>query len=290
MRVLVVGHLGQLGGDLLTALERAGHQALGVDLPECDITVEGSATAALSQHRPQAVVNCAAWTRVDLAESEVDLARRANALGPRLLATACAKAGVDLCHVSTDFVFDGSARKPIDEEVQPRPLSVYGRTKLEGEVAVREELPGAQVARTAWLYGRRGPNFVLSMLRLARERGEVRVVADQIGSPTWTGHLAPALVRLLELAAPGTYHLTGSGATSWHGFAEAILEEAGLAIPVVPITTDEYPTPAHRPAYSVLANRAWLRLGEPPLPPWREGLRAYLAEIGERPSTRTRSS
>jgi dTDP-4-dehydrorhamnose reductase len=135
------------------------------------------------------------------------------------------------------------------------------------------------VVRTAWLYGQDGPNFVLTILRLVREQRPLRVVADQRGTPTWTGHLAPAILRLVELGVPGTYHLTNSGETSWHGFAEAVLAECGVDRPIDAITTADYPTPARRPAYSVLENRAWRRLGEPPLPDWREGLRGYIAEL-----------
>ena len=215
---------------------------------------------------------------MDAAETEEAAANGVNADGPRVLAEACRRRGTMLCHLSTDYVFDGTATEPIDEAALPNPQSAYGRGKLAGEDAVRRTLASHQIVRTAWLYGQEGPNFVLTMLRLARERGALRVVADQWGSPTWTGHLAPALVRLVERGVPGTYHLTNSGSTTWHGFAQAIVEEAGLHVPVEAIQSSDFPTPAPRPAYSVLANRAWEGLGEAPLPPWREGLRAYLAQ------------
>jgi dTDP-4-dehydrorhamnose reductase len=159
------------------------------------------------------------------------------------------------------------------------PRSAYGRTKWHGEVAVRERSPDHVIVRTSWLYGRQGPNFVLTMLRLASERPELRVVADQHGAPTWTGHLAPAMLRLLDVGPPGTYHLTNSGVTTWYDFADAIIRARGVPVEVVPITSGEYPTPAVRPAYSVLDNRAWRELGEPPLPDWQEGLDAYLASL-----------
>ncbi len=149
---------------------------------------------------------------------------------------------------------------------------------------MREHCRDHLIVRTSWLYGRQGPNFVLTMLRLAGERPEVRVVADQRGAPTWTGHLAPAMLRLLEIGSPGTYHLTNSGETTWYGLALAAIRARGLSAEVVPITTAEYPTPATRPAYSVLDNRAWRELGEPPLPAWEEGLRAYLASLVGDPS------
>ena len=286
MRVLVTGAAGQLGGDLARALTAAGHTPIATDVhgdpsSALDITDPDGVAAALDAHGPDALVNCAAWTKVDAAEGDPDGAHRLNAVGPRVLAGACHRAGVLLLHVSTDFVFGDVPPAPVDEWTVPAPLGVYGRSKLAGEEEVRRLCPRHLMVRTAWLYGRKGPNFVLTMLRLARERGALTVVADQVGSPTWTGHLAPALVRLLERDVPGTYHLTNAGAVSWHGFAEAIVAAAGVPVPVRPITTADYPTPARRPPYSVLDNRAWRLLGESPLPAWEEGLRSYLAELGE---------
>ncbi len=284
MRIEVIGSRGQLGRELLRTLSGTSHHASGHDVESVDIRDPELVDALLDRERPEAIINCAAWTRVDAAENEEVLASSINAEGPRVLAEACERRGIVLCHLSTDYVFDGTATEPIDETAAPNPQSAYGRGKLSGEEAVRETLPRHhQIVRTAWLYGQEGPNFVLTVLRLARERGALRVVADQWGSPTWTGHLAPALVRLVERGVPGTYHLTNAGSTSWHGFAEAIIEEAGLDVPVAAIETSEFPTPAPRPAYSVLANRAWAELGEAPLPPWRQGLRAYLAERGAGP-------
>ena len=283
MRIEVVGSGGQLGRELLRTLAQTAHTASGHDVESVDIRDPESVGALLDREQPEAVINCAAWTRVDAAEAEEQAAARVNVLGPRILAEACEARGILLCHVSTDYVFDGSASEPIDEAAVPHPRSAYGRGKLAGEEAVRATLRSHQIVRTAWLYGQDGPNFVLTMLRAARERGSLRVVADQWGSPTWTGHLAPALVRLVERGVLGTFHLTNSGSTTWCGFAEAILEEAGIEVPVEPIPTADYPTPAPRPAYSVLDNRAWRRLGEAPLPSWRSGLRAYLAERGDAP-------
>ena len=279
MRLLILGSKGQLGRELLARCQPPGHSAVGVDIDECDITDPAAVDHWLSESEADAVINCAAWTRVDAAETEVDAAYRANATGPRVLAARCEAAGALLIHISTDFVFDGTATAPVDENATPHPLSVYGASKLAGEEEVRRGCRRHQVVRTAWLYGQAGPNFVLTILRLAGERDRLRVVSDQRGSPTWTGHLAPALLRLVERGVPGTYHLTNSGETSWHGFAEAVIAEAGRTTPVDPISTAEYPTPAARPAYSVLSNRAWSLLGEPPLPDWRDGLRAYIAEL-----------
>jgi dTDP-4-dehydrorhamnose reductase len=245
----------------------------------CDITNPAAVREALETSEADVVINCAAWTRVDAAEDHEADAEAVNATGAGIVAAACAAAGVRLCHMSTDYVFDGTATEPIDEDAVPNPRSAYGRTKLHGEEAVRAACPDHCIVRTGWLYGRRGPNFVLTMLRLGAERPQVRVVDDQSGTPTWSGHLAPAVLRLAEVAPPGTYHLTNSGVTTWHGLALAAIRARGLTTDVVAITTAEYPTPASRPAYSVLDNRRWRELGEPPLPPWHEGLTAYLSEL-----------
>lgn len=274
MRILVVGAGGQLGRELLGLRD----DAIGLRRAECDISVPGAAARALDKHHPDAVINCAAWTKVDAAETQPQEAHRANAEGPRLLAEACAARNIHLCHVSTDYVFDGTATTPIPEYAPTHPLGVYGASKLAGEQAVRDSGAPHTIVRTAWLYGQDGPNFVLTMLRLGGERQELKVVADQRGAPTWTGHLAPALLRLLERGATGTFHLTNSGETTWCDFARTIMETAGLRARVLPTTTAEYGAPAPRPMYSVLDNNAWRELGEPPLPHWRKGLSAYLAQ------------
>ncbi len=280
MRIAVTGAGGQLGRELVDAARAAGHDPVAVGHGRCDIAEPGAARRLVDETRPDALVNCAAWNDVDGAESDADGAFRVNAVGPRLLAAACRAAGVRLCHVSTDFVFAGEGSEPLHEWSPTGPLSVYGASKLAGEEEVRALCDDHRIVRTAWLFGRDGPNFVRTMLRLAGERPELRVVADQHGSPTWTGHLAPALLRLLELEAPGTYHLSGGGGASRHELAAAVVELAGLPAAVVPVGSAEFPLPARRPAHAVLDNRAWRLLGEPPLPAWREGLRGYLSELG----------
>jgi len=275
MRILVLGAGGQLGRELVQAT--TSHEVVGLTRAACDIAEPGAASRALEQSRPDAVVNCAAWTKVDAAEEHRDEAFRANAEGPRLLAEACAGAHVLLCHISTDYVFDGTATAPIPEDAPTHPLGVYGESKLAGEEAIRAVDGRHQIVRTSWLYGQDGPNFVLTMLRLGAERDELRVVADQRGAPTWTGHLAPALLRLVELETPGTYHLTNGGETTWCDFARAIMRSAGLRARVEPTTTEEYGAAAPRPAYSVLDNAAWRALGEAPIAQWQAGLSAYLS-------------
>jgi dTDP-4-dehydrorhamnose reductase len=275
----VLGGSGQLGGDVSEAARRQGNAVTAPDHAACDITDPHAVRRAISAGRPDAVINCAGWTRVDAAEEHQAEAELVNATAAGIVAAACAAAAVRLCHISTDYVFAGTATEPIDEGTPPAPTSAYGRTKLHGELAVRERCPDHLIVRTSWLFGRDGPNFVLTILRLAAERPQLRVVADQRGAPTWTGHLAPAVLRLIEIAPPGTYHLTNSGVTTWYGLAVAAIRARGLDTDVVPITTAEYPTPAARPAYSVLDNRRWRELGEPPLPSWETGLSSYLAGL-----------
>jgi dTDP-4-dehydrorhamnose reductase len=275
----VLGTPGQLGGDIVDEGLRLGQEMVGRTQWECDITDATSVEETIDEVRPDAVINGAAWTQVDAAEEREAEAEAVNATGAGIVAAACGARAIRCCHVSTDYVFDGTATAPIPETAAAAPKSAYGRTKWHGEVAVRELCPDHVIVRTSWLYGRQGPNFVLTMLRLASERPQLRVVADQQGSPTWTGHLAPAMLRLLEIGPPGTYHLTNSGITTWYGLAVATIRARGLSTEVVPITSAEYPTPTPRPAYSVLDNRAWRELGEPPLPDWEVGLHAYVASL-----------
>jgi dTDP-4-dehydrorhamnose reductase len=273
----VFGGSGQLGGDVGDAARRQGDSVSAPSHEACDISDPGAVERVITATRPDVVINCAGWTRVDAAEENESEAELLNATAAGIVADSSRAAGVRLCHFSTDYVFDGTATEPIDESAPTAPRSAYGRTKLHGELAVRERCPDHLIVRTSWIFGRAGPNFVLTMLRLAAERSEVRVVADQRGAPTWTGHLAPAVLRLIEIAPPGTYHLTNSGVTTWHDLALAAIRARGMDTDVVPVTTAEYPTPAARPAYSVLDNRRWRELGEPPLPSWEAGLSWDLA-------------
>ena len=279
MRILLTGGAGQLGRDLFDTAIAAGNEVRSTTRADCDITSPSAVRDALEDANPEVLINCAAWTKVDAAESDPDAAFRGNALGPRVLAAACAARDVLLVHMSTDYVFDGNATSPIDEWQAPNPRSTYGASKLAGENEVRAIARRHMVVRTSWLYGRDGPNFVRTMLRAAGQGRALRVVSDQLGSPTWTGHLAPALLRVIARDLPGTFHLTNSGVVSWHGFAEAIVAATGGSAQVTAITTAQYPTVAPRPPYSVLDNRVWRLLGETPLPDWREGLSSYLASL-----------
>jgi len=275
-----------LGHDVLRVGARAGHELVGVDLPEVDITDTGSVQELLERVAGEAggldgLVNCAAWTDVDGAESNPDAARAVNADGAGNLARACARAGIGMAHVSTDYVFDGQA--PLDGDGRPRPYvesdptgprSVYGSTKLEGEEQVRAASPRHAIARTAWLYGVDGKNFVQTMLGLASEREAVRVVTDQIGSPTWSGHLAPALLGLLERGVTGLVHLTGGGQVSWNGFAKEIFRQAEVKCRVEDATSEQMARPAPRPAWSAMESE---REDVLPMPPWQDGLAGYMA-------------
>jgi dTDP-4-dehydrorhamnose reductase len=286
MRILITGAAGMLGHDVLRAGERAGHELVPVDLPELDIT-DVSAVGALVerlQDEPGSlggIVNCAAWTDVDGAEFKREQAHAVNVEGAGVLAGVAHQGGVPLLHISTDYVFDGVA--PLDAEGRPRPYlesdptapqSVYGSTKLEGEQLVLLASRANTVVRTAWLYGVDGPNFVATMLRLAGERDAVQVVTDQVGSPTWAGHLAPAVLGLLEREVQGLVHLTGAGAVSWNGFAQEIFRQAEADCRVEPASSEQMARPAPRPAYSVLESE---RDDVLPMPPWQDGLAGYLA-------------
>lgn len=281
-RWLVTGAGGQLGTDLRAAL--AGEDVRALGHAELDIADVRAVAAAVEQAAPDVVVNAGAYTAVDAAESDEDAAYRVNAAGPAALATALARSGGRLVHVSTDYVFAGDATRPYEVDDPTGPKSAYGRTKLAGELAVRELLPDASyLVRTAWVYGATGANFVKTMARLERERETISVVDDQRGSPTWSADLAQALVEAGRSdAAPGTYHCTNTGNTTWFGLTRAIFEELGAdPARVLPTTTDAFPRPAPRPGYSVLSDTAWRAAGLTPLRPWRDALRAAFAASGD---------
>jgi dTDP-4-dehydrorhamnose reductase len=281
MRILITGAQGMLGHDVLRAGGHAGHELIAVDLPELDIADADAVGAFFARERPEASINCAAWTDVDGAESKRELAHAVNATGAGNLARAAAQIGTPLLHISTDYVFDGAAprdaagrERPYVESDPIGPRSVYGETKLAGEREVLAASPAHTIVRTAWLYGLDGGNFVDTMLRLAGEREAVQVVTDQVGSPTWSGHLAPAILGLLEREVRGLVHLTGAGAVSWNGFAEEIFRQAEVDCRVEPASSEQMARPAPRPAYSVLESE---RDDVLPMPPWQDGLAGYLA-------------
>jgi dTDP-4-dehydrorhamnose reductase len=287
MKWLITGARGQLGTDLQAVLSGIdGSDILATNSAALPITDAHAVNAAVDNFKPDVIINAAAYTAVDKAEEDEQAAYELNAVGPANLAMAAGRVNAKLLHVSTDYVFAGDATTPYEVDSPTDPRSVYGRTKLAGELAVRELLPDAgYVVRTAWVYGAapdRG-NFVKTMARLEKSRDTPTVVGDQHGSPTWSFDLARGLAELAQSnAGAGTYHCTNSGETTWFGFAQAIFEELG-ADPnrVHAITTAEYPTPAARPAYSVLSSRAWLAAGLTPMPDWREALHNAFAVAGD---------
>jgi dTDP-4-dehydrorhamnose reductase len=292
MKVLVTGAAGMLGWDVCADLTARGHEVIGAALFEegylrLDITDTAATQQVVRDVRPDAIINCAAWTDVDGAERDATTAYRVNALGAWNLAYAAGESDCWLLTVSTDFVFDGKRgpnAPPYTEFDETRPLGAYGASKEAGELLVRETLPRRHIiARTAWLYGDHGKNFVYTIRRLARERPEVPVVADQIGCPTYTKDLSRKLIELMENPLPGTYHVCGAGSCSWYEFAQAIVAKSGLSATVVPITAAEYAarfnSPTERPAYSVMRRLALEMRGMDDLPPWEESLDRFLATL-----------
>lgn len=284
-RILLIGAQGQLGQALLPLLPTVG-EVTAVEREQLDLTQLEKIEPFVTELQPQIIINAAAYTAVDKAESKLELANRINGIAPGFLAQAAQKVHARLVHISTDYVFDGSQNRPYLETDSTNPLSVYGQSKLAGETAIQAVGGNYIILRTAWVYGAgRTGNFVKTMLRLGAEREELRVVYDQVGSPTWTQDLARAIMGLMREANSGIYHYTNSGVISWYDFAMAIFEEAEkLDYPlkiqrIIPITTAEYPTPAKRPAYSVLSiAKTASVLGTHP-PYWRKSLQKMLPEL-----------
>ena len=272
MRWLVVGSSGMLGQDLVTAVGSAGHDVRGVDRESIDITDWRSVEVVVRAGGYDVVANCAAWTAVDDAETHEPQAFAVNAVGPALLARAARRAKARLVHVSTDYVFSGDAATPYPEHAAVAPRSAYGRTKAAGEWAVRAEHPDHLIVRTAWLYGAHGSCFPKTIARLAATRDMVAVVDDQVGQPTWTADLADLILRLVEDGSPaGTYHGTSTGTVSWYRFAREVVASAGLPVEKVrPATSDAFPRPAQRPAFSVLGHDALLAAGVTPIRDWAQ--------------------
>jgi dTDP-4-dehydrorhamnose reductase len=291
MRIILLGNRGMLGRDVQSRLQNASYTIKGLDIDQVDITQQDSILPLIEPFNPALIINCAAYTAVDKAESEPKLAFSTNRDGAANLAAACEKLGVPLVHISTYYIFDGNSERPYDEEHPPNPLGIYGQSKWEGEKAVRSLLKQHLIVRTAWLYGVHGNNFVKTILRLAREKNELRVVADQVGCPTWAGELADTLAALAARIQKdrrdtlwGTYHFCGSGIATWYDFAQAIVQEAAKwerlsASRVTPITTADYPTPAKRPKWSVLDCTKIERVFGIRPKQWRQGLGLMLEEL-----------
>ena len=289
MKVLVTGVGGQLGHDVMNELKKRGIEAIGTDVQgACDVTLDITDAAAVStavrEINPDALIHCAAWTAVDAAEDQPELVRAINAGGTANLAAACREAGCKMMYISTDYVFDGQGTAPWQPDCKEfRPLNEYGQTKLEGELAVAEALDRYFIVRIAWVFGRNGRNFVKTMLNLGKKYDTLRVVCDQIGTPTYTFDLARLLVDMIETEKYGYYHATNEGGyISWYDFTCEIFRQAGYSTSVTPVTTAEYGlSKAARPFNSRLDKRKLVEAGFDPLPPWQDALARYIKEIEE---------
>jgi dTDP-4-dehydrorhamnose reductase len=285
MRILITGANGQLGNEACLAFSARGDEVIGVARDALDVAAPDTVAQAVAAHQANWIINCAAYTQVDKAEAEPEQAFAVNRDGARALAEAASASGSRLLHVSTDFVFGGNRCVPYGDEDVGTPLGVYGRSKWEGEQAVRALMPQAVILRTAWVYGVHGKNFVKTILRLMAERDELRVVDDQVGTPTWTADIVRAMQALIDQDLAGTWNFTSEGVASWFDFAHAIvataaqLGHARRVKRVLPIPSSEYPTAARRPHYSVLSKAKIRSVLGYDIPHWRDSLRSMLAEL-----------
>lgn len=280
MRVLVTGVKGQLGYDVCRHLASRGVEHKGVDIDDFDLTDEKATFKAINDYASDCVVHCAAWTAVDKAEECEDKCRLINRDGTRHVALACKALNSKMVYISTDYVFDGEGDKPYEIDAPIAPKSVYGQTKAEGEGEVKSLVPRHFIVRTSWVFGKNGHNFINTMLRLGNDRPEIKVVSDQVGSPTYTYDLAMLLCDMITTDKYGTYHATNEGFCSWAEFAQAIMQQAGLNCKVLPIPTSEYPTAAKRPLNSRLSKLSLDEAGFNRLPSWEDALGRYLKEKG----------
>lgn len=281
MKVLVTGVKGQLGFDVVNELNKRGHNAVGVDVEEMDVTDGKRVSDVMQDVKPDAVIHCAAWTAVDAAEDNEEKVRAINAVGTENIAKECKKLGCKMMYISTDYVFDGKGDKPWQPDCKDyKPLSVYGKTKLEGEIAVSSILEKYFIVRIAWVFGKNGKNFVRIMLNVGKTHDTVKVVNDQIGTPTYTYDLARLLVDMIETEKYGYYHATNEGGyISWYDFAVEIYRQAGYDTKVIPVSTQEYGlSKAARPFNSRLDRSKLIENGFKPLPAWQDALNRYLKE------------
>jgi dTDP-4-dehydrorhamnose reductase len=274
MKILITGANGMLGSDLKEVLK--SHELILTGSKDLDITDQNKVFQFISEKSPDIVINAAAYTAVDNCETHYNDAYAVNALGPKYLAIACKNMNIPLIHISTDYVFEGSKKSPLVEEDKIGPRTVYGKTKLEGEKFIQENCKKYFIIRTAWLFGINGKNFVQTMLNLSKNQKEIRVVNDQIGSPTFSYDLAISIKELLNSDKYGIYHLTNKGECSWYEFAKKIFELSKIDVKVIPVSSEEYPRPAPRPHYSVLSNQKWINSGFTPMRNYEDALNEYL--------------
>jgi dTDP-4-dehydrorhamnose reductase len=279
-RLLITGHKGMLGREIFRVARELGKEPIGLDLPECDITNFKAVQHAVIKAEPELIIHAAAFTAVDRCESEADLALLVNGTGTQHVCLAAQSANVPVLHLSTDYIFDGNKPHPLpyDEWDAAHPLSMYGQSKLAGELFVRELCPRHYIVRISWLCGHGSANFVETMLKLSAGRDELKVVNDQHGSPTFVADLAPELLRLAGSGLFGTYHITNRGYTTWFEFAKKIFELSGAKTRVLPCTTEEFPRPAPRPRNSRLSPRLFENALGNRMPTWEEGLKKYIEE------------
>ncbi len=277
--ILITGILGQLGYDLSREFTKRGIEYIAPSLEELELTTEAGAKNFILEKKPETVMHCAAYTAVDKAESEEELAITVNGMGTRWVAEACREIGAKMIYISTDYVFGGDGKIPYEVDDEKKPVNVYGRSKLLGEDAVRMILKKYFIVRTSWVFGINGHNFIKTMLRLAETKKNLRVVNDQIGSPTYTVDLAKLLADMAATEKFGTYHATNEGFCSWAEFTEEIFKQAGLEVEVEGIPTIEYPTPARRPFNSRLSKKSLDEAGFERLPTWQDAVKRYLVEL-----------
>ena len=280
MKVLVTGVGGQLGYDVMKVLKERNIDCIGADLKEFDITDFAAAHRFITAYGPDAVIHCSAYTAVDRAEDEPELCHRVNVLGTENIAKICKEIDAKMIYISTDYVFPGTGEDYYEADAIKGPQNVYGQTKLEGELAVKDILNKYFIVRISWVFGINGNNFIKTMLKLGKERNELNIVADQIGSPTYTADLAPLLCDMIATDKYGTYHATNEGLCSWAEFAEEIFKQAGLSCKVNHIKTEEYPTRAVRPKNSRMSKKSIEAVGLTRLPAWQNAVARYLEEMG----------
>jgi dTDP-4-dehydrorhamnose reductase len=279
MKVLVTGVKGQLGFDVVNELEKRGHEAVGVDIEEMDITDGASVERVMKEAAPDAVIHCAAFTAVDAAEDHRELCRNVNAHGTQHIARVCRELDIKMMYISTDYVFNGQGTRPWEPDDVREPLNVYGQTKYEGELAVEENMTRYFIVRIAWVFGANGKNFIRTMLNLGKTHDKLTVVADQVGSPTYTYDLARLLVDMIETEKYGRYHATNEGLCSWYEFAGEIFKQAGMNVKVEPVSSDHYPVKAKRPMNSRMSKDKLEENGFRRLPSWQDALARYLTQI-----------
>ena len=280
MKVLVTGVKGQLGYDVVRELQKRGHEAVGVDIDEMDITDAAAVERVMTEVQPDAVIHCSAYTAVDRAEEDIEICRRVNVDGTENIAKICKKMGCKMLYLSTDYIFSGDGERPWEPDDEASPLNAYGQSKYDGELALKKYVEKYFIVRISWVFGINGNNFIKTMLRLGRENGAVKVVDDQIGSPTYTYDLARLLVDMIESDRYGAYHATNEGICSWYEFAKEIFRAAGMDnVSVTPVKSGEFPVKAKRPKNSRMSKEKLVTNGFSLLPAWQDAVARYIKEL-----------